>query len=172
MPALCNNLSHYAAYHLNSKNIISHLFGIPLIVASIILLLARVELSAADFNFDLAQLAILFSAAYYLSLDRLMGLLLLAVFALQYWLLQPLMDASFTLWLSVSIGLFVLGWLIQFIGHYYERMKPAFFDDIKGLIIGPLFIAAEVLFFLGYKPSLQQQVIHRAQQIRQSMPTR
>ena len=46
-------------------------------------------------------------------------------------------------WLAWSIGFFVVGWIIQFIGHYYEKKKPAFLDDVIGLAIGPLFVLAE-----------------------------
>jgi uncharacterized membrane protein YGL010W len=43
----------------------------------------------------------------------------------------------------------VVGWVIQFVGHYYEGRKPAFVDDITGLIIGPLFVVAEAAFLMG-----------------------
>jgi uncharacterized membrane protein YGL010W len=31
-----------------------------------------------------------------------------------------------------GIGTFVVGWVIQFVGHYYEGKKPAFVDDLLG----------------------------------------
>ena len=59
----------------------------------------------------------------------------------------------------LSTGLFfVLGWVLQFIGHYFEGKKPAFVDDLVGLLIGPLFVMAELLFLLGFAKSLQQQI--------------
>ncbi|MBI2341091.1 MAG: DUF962 domain-containing protein [Deltaproteobacteria bacterium] len=36
-----------------------------------------------------------------------------------------------------GLGLFVVGWIIQFIGHAFEKKKPAFFSDPMYLIIGP-----------------------------------
>ncbi len=51
-------------------------------------------------------------------------------------------------WLIWSVGIFVVGWIIQFIGHYYEKKKPAFMDDVIGLAIGPLFVLAEFVFLL------------------------
>ncbi|CVF69144.1 Protein of uncharacterised function (DUF962) [Serratia marcescens] len=41
-------------------------------------------------------------------------------------------------WLSIGIGGFVIGWLFQFVGHFWEGRKPAFMDDVTSLIIGPL----------------------------------
>jgi uncharacterized membrane protein YGL010W len=54
------------------------------------------------------------------------------------------------MWLAVSVGCFVVGWLFQFMGHYYEGKKPAFVDDIIGLVIGPLFVVVEALIILGF----------------------
>lgn len=42
--------------------------------------------------------------------------------------------------LPVSIALFVLAWMGQFVGHQIEGKKPSFFDDVRFLLIGPLFV--------------------------------
>jgi uncharacterized membrane protein YGL010W len=60
--------------------------------------------------------------------------------------------------LYIAIGLFVIGWIIQFIGHHYERAKPAFVDDLNQLLIGPLFLMAEVYFMLGIEAELEAKV--------------
>ena len=60
------------------------------------------------------------------------------------------------------VGLFFVGWLIQFIGHYFEGRKPAFVDDLIGLLIGPLFIAAEAGFLLGMRTDVEDAVIAKA----------
>lgn len=83
-----------------------------------------------------------------------MGLLL----GLCLWVGQVLAVQSTGLWLGAGLGAFVLGWIIQFVGHYYEGRKPAFVDDISGLIIGPLFVVAEAAFMLGLYPALKRAV--------------
>ncbi len=65
-------------------------------------------------------------------------------------------------WLGASLGLFVLGWSIQFIGHYYEGRKPAFVDDVMGLMVGPLFVVAELAFLLGLRGEVRLAVEERA----------
>jgi uncharacterized membrane protein YGL010W len=46
----------------------------------------------------------------------------------------------------VSIGLFVLGWVFQFVGHYvYEKKSPAFARNLVHLLVGPLWIAARAV---------------------------
>jgi uncharacterized membrane protein YGL010W len=42
--------------------------------------------------------------------------------------------------LPVSIALFVVAWIGQFIGHKIEGKKPSFFEDLRFLLIGPLFV--------------------------------
>jgi uncharacterized membrane protein YGL010W len=46
-------------------------------------------------------------------------------------------------WLPVwqtSLGLFVLAWIGQFIGHKIEGKKPSFFKDVVFLLIGPAWL--------------------------------
>jgi uncharacterized membrane protein YGL010W len=68
----------------------------------------------------------------------------------------------FPMWAGATAGLFVGGWAIQFLGHYFEGKKPAFLDDIKGLLDGPLFLVAETAFALGLSPELREEVERRA----------
>ena len=64
---------------------------------------------------------------------------------------------STLVWLAIGVGLFVVGWVFQFIGHVaYEHRKPAFVDDVIGLLIGPLFVLAEALFGFGWRPALRE----------------
>jgi len=63
--------------------------------------------------------------------------------------------------LALAAGLFALGWALQFWGHRFEGMKPAFFDDAKQLLVGPLFVCAEVFFLFGAKPALRRYIEER-----------
>ena len=39
------------------------------------------------------------------------------------------------LWIYAA-GLFVFGWILQFIGHAFERKEPEFFHDWRFLLVG------------------------------------
>jgi len=39
------------------------------------------------------------------------------------------------LWIA-ALSLFVIGWLLQFIGHYFEGKPPEFFKDYRFLFVG------------------------------------
>ena len=36
----------------------------------------------------------------------------------------------------VALALFVVGWIFQFVGHYYERKPPEFLKDWRFLFVG------------------------------------
>lgn len=38
--------------------------------------------------------------------------------------------------LVYAAGLFVFGWVLQFIGHAFERKEPEFFHDWRFLLVG------------------------------------
>lgn len=162
-----DQLAQYAAYHRDARNIFTHFFGIPLIVLAIAVLLSRPALDAGGLSISPALVLSLGVAVYYLRLDLSLGLLMSVLLALSvafgHWAaVQPT-----GIWLAIGIGGFVAGWIIQFVGHWFEGRKPAFVDDIVGLIIGPLFVAVELLFKLGFLKPLQQEIDRRAGPVRQ-----
>ena len=73
---------------------------------------------------------------------------------------------TLAVWLATGIGLFAVGWVIQFVGHYYEGRKPAFVDDVMGLLVGPLFVVAEWGFALGLRAEVQHAVEQRSGPVR------
>ena len=166
MKSLVDHLSQYAAYHRDPRNIASHFIGIPLIVVAVAVLLSRPSWSVAGLWLSPAVLVALASAWFYLRLEVRLGVLMTVLLGLSVWLGQVLAAQSTGVWLGSGIGLFVLGWVIQFVGHYYEGRKPAFVDDVSGLIVGPLFVAAELAFLLGLRHDLMEQIEQRAGPVR------
>jgi len=152
MRTFTDQLTRYAAYHRDQRNIATHLIGVPMIVFAVEILLSRPVL-AGDGAFALtpALLASVAAAAYYIALDRPVGVLMTLLLALLVAAAAPIAGQSTMTWLAWGVGLFVAGWIIQFVGHVFEGRKPAFVDDIIGLLIGPLFVVCEVLFFAGLR---------------------
>jgi uncharacterized membrane protein YGL010W len=164
MKSLVDHLSQYAAYHRDPRNIASHFIGIPLIVVAVAVLLSRPQW--VDGWVSPAVLLALFSAWFYLRLELRLGLLMTVLLGLSVWLGHVLAQQGTMLWLSSGVGMFVLGWVIQFVGHHYEGRKPAFVDDVTGLIVGPLFVVAELAFLLGLRQDLKAQIEARAGGVR------
>jgi uncharacterized membrane protein YGL010W len=144
-------LAQYAEYHRDRRNIVTHFVGIPMIVFAVGVLLARPSVSVGGFELTAAWVAFALSAAWYLTRGELaLGAATTLGVGLMITLAHPLAGGSTASWLGWGVGSFVLGWIIQFVGHYYEGRKPAFADDIVGLLVGPMFVVLELLALAGY----------------------
>lgn len=164
-------LVQYAHYHRDPRNIATHLVGIPIIVLAIGVLLARpsiplnpgswLMLSPAWALWAAASLWYLARSAFSrevwpVSLAVIVGNGLLM--AVAHWLAAQVGSQ----WLAWGAGLFVFGWALQFLGHYYEGRKPAFVDDLVGLLVGPMFVCAEALFSMGACTTLRERITAEA----------
>ncbi len=158
MKTLEQNLIQYAAYHRDSRNILTHFVGIPLIVLAVVVLLSRPSTTVFGLPLSPASVAILIAIVYYVLLDRPLGIVMALFLEFCAWVGIALSAQSTGVWLGFGIGLFILGWVIQFVGHYFEGRKPAFVDDIMGLIVGPLFVVAELAFLMGLRKPLLAQI--------------
>ena len=96
-----------------------------------------------------ATLASLLALAYYfvLSITIGIGMLIWCTFAL--WLVSWLDQlSSAPLW-AISLTIFVIAWIGQFIGHRIEGKKPSFFRDLQFLLIGPAWLLHFIYRRLG-----------------------
>ena len=125
----------YASYHRTAGNKWFHRLGIPMIMLTLLGMLARVELGPID----VAMILIAASGIYYLTLDWRLGIGMILVSVAMYL-------AGAALPMSVNVAFFVLGWIFQFIGHsVYEKKQPAFFRNFVHLLVGPLWILNDVV---------------------------
>nr|WP_198984105.1 Mpo1-like protein [Herbaspirillum sp. ASV7] len=125
-------LARYALSHRHPMNEIIHCLCVPAIVFALLGLCWT--LSPA-----VALVVAAASLAYYLSLSPSFAVGMLAMAALMLVLLARLPAGAV---LPVSVTVFVLAWIGQFIGHRIEGKKPSFFEDLRFLLIGPLFVLA------------------------------
>ena len=123
-------LAKYGESHLNHTNEIIHFICVPVIVFSLLGLVWSIH--------PIAALAVtIASLFYYFKLSPPFAMGMLAMSALMLGLLSLLPGAAV---LPLSIAIFVLAWIGQFIGHKIEGKKPSFVDDLRFLLIGPLFV--------------------------------
>ena len=173
MKTLVDQLSQYADYHRDGRNILTHFVGVPMILFAVVIVLSRPAWVLGEVGFVLSPAVVVALAAtvYYMLLDMRYGIALAVVLgvmlAVGAWLAQQTLAA----WLGWGLGLFVVGWIIQFIGHYWEGRKPAFMDDIVGLLIGPLFVLAEMGFALGLRKEVQHAIEARSGPVRAATQT-
>jgi uncharacterized membrane protein YGL010W len=158
MKTLEQHLTQYAAYHRDPRNIATHFVGIPLIVLGVGILLSRPGWNVGGLPLSAASVAITLTGLFYFRLDLALGLVMASLLGVTGWLGAVLAAQSTTVWLGAGLGTFIGGWVIQFVGHLYEGKKPAFVDDVVGLLQGPLFLVAEVAFALGLRSALKANI--------------
>jgi len=156
-------LSQYAAYHRDRRNILSHFVGVPMIVFAVGVMLARPGFSIGSLALSPAWIAYAAAAAWYLTRGSLaLGVAVSAAVGVLMLLAHQVAYGGLVSWLAWGVGVFLVGWVIQFVGHWYEGKKPAFVDDLIGLLVGPMFVVAEVMFMLGWNKPLLAEIERRA----------
>ncbi|MFY7857697.1 MAG: DUF962 domain-containing protein [Rubrivivax sp.] len=148
-PAL-DLLKQYAEYHRDRRNITTHLVGVPMIVFGVAVLLAQPGFAVGGLVLTPGWLVFALVALWYLTRGEfVLGAAVTSVVGVLVLLAHRVPTDSTGLWLAWGLGAFVLGWIIQFVGHYYEGRKPAFADDLVGLLVGPMFVTLEALAMAG-----------------------
>ncbi len=136
MRGLENYIEEYSESHQNPTNILIHKFCVPAIMFSLLGILKAIPVPASwPLWFDWSTVVIIAALVYY-SLFKNMRVLLsiVALLVPMLLLLETLRPRFFVL----SVVIFVVAWIGQFIGHKIEGKKPSFFKDLFFLLIGPV----------------------------------
>ena len=154
----------YAHYHRDRRNILSHFIGIPMIVFAIGVLLSRPSFGP---GLTPAMVVWVLGTLWYLSRHLgLTGWATVVVNGVLFALAHAIPAETTAAWLAWGVGAFVLGWVIQFVDHYWEGRKPAFADDLVGLLVGPAFVVAEWLFAIGLAKDMEEAILRQAGPVR------
>jgi uncharacterized membrane protein YGL010W len=133
-------LAHYGESHRNPRNERIHFMAIPLIMLSLLGLLWAAH----------PWVAVGFVAASLVYYARL-SLLFLVAMAILSTIGLALVYAMGSLVLPLSAAIFVAAWIAQFVGHKIEGKKPSFFEDLRYLWVGPLFVLSKLFAKLGVR---------------------
>ena len=156
-------LTQYAEYHRDRRNILTHFVGVPMIVFAVGVLLSKPGFIVGTLVLSPAWVLYALVALWYVTRgELLLGVAVSAAVALLTLLAHQLPGGGVGPWLGWGLGFFVVGWAVQFVGHYYEGRRPAFTQDLTGLLVGPMFVVMEMLAALGLFRSLVSEVEHRA----------
>ena len=141
-------ISDYGISHQNPTNKKIHWICVPVIMFSLLGLLSLVKFYNINLAYGLIAMALIFYIK--LSISISMGMLLISTIQLGaiYYLEKILL---FPTLLSVYMGIFVVAWIGQFIGHKIEGQKPSFFEDLQFLLIGPAWLLSFIYKKIGVK---------------------
>jgi uncharacterized membrane protein YGL010W len=151
-------LTEYGESHQNSTNKLIHWICVPIIFWSIVALLwtvkLDVEIPSTTYHLNLALVALVAVIYYYikLSIRLTIGMLIFsfACIAITDRLEENLQTLNFPLW-GFALILFVIAWILQFVGHNIEGKKPSFLKDLQFLMIGPAWLMHFIFKKIGVK---------------------
>jgi len=152
-------MAMYSAYHRNGLNQLTHHIGVPMIVFSVLVIASTVPIAQFESGpLTLAALLMSLLLLFYIISAPLVGVIatLLYGFLMIVAEVVSLMESP-AAWQSF-LGLFVIGWAIQFTGHIFEKRKPALFDNLLQILIAPAFLIAELLFMAGLEQGLKAEI--------------
>ena len=145
-------LEEYGSSHKNKINKLIHWICVPAIFFSIVALIWSIPLGPLenlkinDYQYiNWATIALVFVVVYYIRLSPLLtiGMIIFSTICLYVTnYLENLIfngKIEFQLWL-IALIIFVISWIIQFIGHEIEGKKPSFLKDVQFLLIGPAWL--------------------------------
>ena len=133
MKSLNQWLTDYSTSHQNPQNKMIHNIAVPVIFFCVVALLWKISI------FLLIPAAII-SVAFYYTMGKQVAIAGASAIGAAL-LLQLILGFGFI----TLLVLFALAWAGQFYGHKLEGAKPSFFDDLKFLLIGPLWVAKPLL---------------------------
>lgn len=134
---LAELIERYGESHRHPTNVLIHWLCVPVIVWCTLAL-------AWTLAPWLAVGVALATVCYYLTLAPAMAGIM-ALFATLCLASLPLVPAPG--W--IALGAFVVAWVFQFVGHRIEGRRPSFLEDLRFLLIGPLFLLAKAFRRLG-----------------------
>jgi len=150
----------YGESHQNHTNELIHWICVPAIVFSLLGLVWQIPFPHLDFlgqyngYFNWASFLIAFAMYYYFTLSPVLFFLMIWIIGLMSWGIVKLEQwqavGGPAAWLVFAI-IFVVAWIGQFIGHKIEGKKPSFLDDVKFLLIGPIWLLHFVCKKVGLK---------------------
>ncbi len=146
--------SEYSESHQNETNQLIHWIFVPLIFLSVLGMLWDVKLPIElDFMggepLNVSMIVSLLVFAYYLSLSFAISIGMLVVASIGM-IACYFYNGSISVWI-LSLVVFVVSWIMQFVGHKVEGKKPSFFKDLEFFLVGPMWVLAKLYNKLGIK---------------------
>jgi uncharacterized membrane protein YGL010W len=136
-------IDEYGESHQHPHNKVLHWICVPIIVLSLVGLLWSIPVpgafAAISPVLNWGTVLLLAGLIYYFAMSWTLALGMVVFVALVIGALLWLDQLPVSLWI-LCVGLFVLAWIGQFIGHHYEGKRPSFFKDLQFLMIGPLWL--------------------------------
>ena len=161
MKTLAEHMAFYGCYHRDRRNRLTHFFGVPAIIFALLIPLSLGEVALGGIGATPAMVWAAVMTLYYMTLDAAIGLAMAVLFVPLLWAAGSVAALGTIPALSLSALVFIVGWIVQLIGHWFEGNKPALTANLFQTLVSPIFLTAELFFALGFKRGLQEEVERR-----------
>ncbi|KQT35930.1 hypothetical protein ASG22_02605 [Chryseobacterium sp. Leaf405] len=149
-------LAEYGESHRNSTNKLIHWICVPLIFWTILGFISyiptpNIYLKYFGFLSVASFIALVLVTIFYFRLSWRIALIMIFVMLLMEHLVS-LANVTFgkNSWIFY-LAVFIITWILQFVGHKIEGKKPSFLKDLQFLLIGPIWLLSFLLKKMGIK---------------------
>ena len=131
-------LLQYNESHQNKTNVLIHAIAVPSIYFVTLGLIWAIPMPdlIADFNVTWAHIIAITILFYYFKLSGPIGAAMTLLTIACFGGINLIAYYGVSVWLF-CLSLFIVMWVLQFIGHKIEGKKPSFLEDLQFLLVGP-----------------------------------
>jgi uncharacterized membrane protein YGL010W len=149
-------LAEYGESHRNETNKLIHWICVPLIFWTILGFISYIPTPNIYFKYfgflSIASfIALILVTIFYFRLSWRIALIMIFIMLLMEHFVS-LANVTFGTksWI-LYLAVFVITWILQFVGHKIEGKKPSFLKDLQFLLIGPIWLLSFILKKLGIR---------------------
>ncbi|MDM1549648.1 DUF962 domain-containing protein [Empedobacter falsenii] len=148
--------SEYGESHQNVTNKIIHWICVPLIFWTILGFISYIPtphfyIPSFGYISIASIIALMIVSIFYFRLSVVVGLIMIfLMLIMEYFISLCNLQFGTKSWI-VYLVVFIITWILQFVGHKIEGKKPSFLKDLQFLLVGPIWLLGFILRKIGVK---------------------
>lgn len=149
-------LAEYGESHRNATNKLIHWICVPLIFWTILGFISyiptpNIYLKYYGFLSVASFIALVLVTIFYFRLSwRIAVIMVFIMLLMEHFVSLANVTFGTKSWIFY-LSVFVITWILQFLGHKIEGKKPSFLKDLQFLLIGPIWLLSFILKKLGIR---------------------
>ncbi len=148
--------TEYGESHKDATNKLIHWICVPLIFWTILGFISYIPAPHYYLQFfgyiSIASIiALVIVSIFYFRLSIVIGFVMIFVMlTMEYFISYFNLTLGKKSWI-LYLAVFIITWILQFVGHKIEGKKPSFIKDLQFLLVGPIWLLGFVLRKIGLK---------------------
>ena len=148
--------SEYGESHQNGTNKTIHWICVPLIFWTILGFISYIPtphfyIPSFGYISIASIIALVIVSIFYFRLSVVVGFIMIfLMLIMEYFISLCNLQFGSKSWL-VYLVVFIITWILQFVGHKIEGKKPSFLKDLQFLLVGPIWLLGFILRKVGIK---------------------